>query len=494
MKRPIALFPVLAPALAALLVAAGWQEPVSDSTTSGSSSTATVHVIRIEEPVTPTTTDYIRRALAEARDAGSEALLVELDTPGGLLESTRQIVQLLFESEVPVVVHVTPAGARAASAGTFITMAAHVAAMAPSTTIGAASPVSMGGGGQAQMDTVMQNKAFNYTENFAQTVAERRGRNVDWAIAAVREAEAVTAREARELNVIDLVVADRDELLRAIDGREVRLGAAPPLPEPGDVEAGGSTGEDGASGRDAELLGEGEVRVLRTAGAAVQEIPKTLAERFLGMIIRPELMLLLTMVAIYGIIGEVTNPGGIVPGVAGVIALILLLYASAAMPVNMAGYLLIGLAVILFVTEAFTPTFGLLIAGGSVAFFLGGLILFQDLPESIELSWTWLVPATALTALFFLWVVTAGIRAQMTDSRTGPEAMIGTRAEVVDAVGPEGGRVFVDGEYWKAVSDREIPEGRMVEIRGIDGLTMTVRPEDEIDARLSSSTPTSTTI
>lgn len=455
MTRSTALLPVLAPAVAALLVAAGWQEPVS-APEPGSGPGSTVHAIRIEEPVTPTTADFIRRALTEARDAGSEALLVELDTPGGLLESTRHIVQLFFEAEVPVVVHVTPAGARAASAGTFITMAAHVAAMAPSTTIGAASPVSMGGGGEVQMDTVMQNKVFNYTENFAQTVAERRGRNVDWAIAAVRDAEAVTAREARELNVVDLVVAGRDELLRAIDGREVRLGAG------------------------------GETRILRTAGATVQEIPKTLAERFLGMIIRPELMLILTMVAIYGIIGEVTNPGAIIPGVSGVIALLLLLYASAAMPVNIVGYLLIALAVILFVTEAFTPTFGVLVAAGSVAFFLGGMILFQDLPASIELSWGWLVPSTVLTALFFVWVVTAGIRAQMTESRTGLESMIGARAEVVDAVGPGGGRIFVSGEYWRAVSDREIPEGGTVEIEGIEGLTMTVRPAEGVEAPLRS--------
>jgi len=442
-----------------------------------SASGSTVHLIRIEEPITPTTTDYIQRALDEALDQGSEALLIELDTPGGLLESTRQIVQAFFESEIPIVVHVSPAGARAASAGTFITMAAHVAAMAPSTTIGAASPVSIGSGGQAQMDTVMQNKAFNYTESFAQTIAERRNRNVEWAISAVREAEAVTAGDALDLNVIDLVVAGRDELLREIDGMEVTLGGSAVIPTEGEG-AGTEAEESGAS--------QTRTRVLRTAGATVVEISKTLAERFLGMIIRPELMLFLTMVAIYGIIGEVTNPGAIVPGVAGVIALILLLYASAAMPVNIAGYLLVGLAVLLFVAEAFTPTFGLLIAAGSVAFFLGGLILFQDLPAGMELSWGWLVPATALTALFFAWIVTAGIKAQFSVSRTGLEALVGTSAEVVDAVGPDGGRVFVSGEYWRAVSDEEIPEGREVEIEGIEGLTMKVRPAGESEPRITS--------
>ncbi|MFW6206862.1 MAG: NfeD family protein, partial [Gemmatimonadota bacterium] len=316
------------------------------------------------------------------------------------------------------------------------------------------------------------NKAFEYAESFARTIAERRDRNVEWAVSAVRRAEAVTASEALELNVIDLVVADRDELLREIDGTEVRLAGAARITGEGEAEAGGEVRDEaGMDGPDRE-----GVRILRTAEATVVEVEKTLAERFLGMIIRPELMLFLTMVAIYGIIGEVTNPGAVIPGVAGVIALILLLYASAAMPVNIAGYLLVGLAVILFVTEAFTPTFGLLIAAGSVAFFLGGLILFEDLPEGMELSWEWLVPATVLTAGFFAWIVTAGIKAQFSTSRTGSEAMIGATARVTDAIGSDGGRVFLSGEYWTAVSDEEIPEGETVEIERIEGLTVKVRP------------------
>ena len=196
------------------------------------------------------------------------------------------------------------------------------------------------------------------------------------------------------------------------------------------------------------------------------------------MIIRPELMLFLTMVAIYGIVGEVTNPGAIIPGVTGVIALILLLYATAAMPINIAGFALIGLAVILFVAEAFTPTFGLLIAGGSVAFFLGALMLFQDLPEPLSISWAWLVPATLLTALFFLWIVSAGLKAQLGGPRRGLESMAGERGQVVDRVGPAGGRVEVRGEYWNAVSDHEIPEGEACEVEEVHGLTLRVRPAE----------------
>ena len=399
-----------------------------------------VSVIRVEEAISPTTTNYINRGISIAKENGSVSLIIEMDTPGGLLESTKNIVQSFFDAGIPIVVYVSPDGARAASAGTFITMAAHIAAMAPSTTIGAASPVSMTPGGGGQADTVMQKKIFNYSESFIESIAERRNRNKEWAISAVREGEAVTESEALELNVIDLVATDRQDLLQKIDGMVV----------------------------------EGDT--LHTTGATISEIPKNLAEQLLGFIMRPEVMLILTMIAIYGIIGEVTNPGAIVPGTAGVIALILLLYASAAMPINIAGFALIGLAIILFVAEAFTPAFGLLIAGGAVSFFLGALMLFQDLPESMELSWAWLIPATILTTLFFVWIVSAGLKIQFSGTRTGKESMIGRQAEVIDRVNSRGGRVFVSGEYWNAVSEQEIEEGEPCEIMEITGLKMKVRP------------------
>lgn len=396
-----------------------------------------VSLIRADGVISPVTTNHIVRSIARARDEGSAALLVELDTPGGLLQSTHDIVRAFFESEVPIIVYVAPVGARASSAGTFITLAAHIAAMAPSTTMGAASPVTMAPGAEA--DTVMRQKMFQDTESFMRNIAERRGRNVEWAISAVREAASVTEREALELDVIDLVAADRGELLELVDGWSV----------------------DGDT--------------LRTAGAEIVEIPKNLAESFLGLITRPEIMLILMMVAIYGIMGEVTNPGGIVPGVAGVVALILLLFASAAMPINTAGFLLLGLAIVLFIAEAFTPTFGLLIGAGAVTFFLGALMVFQDLPEPMALSWAWLVPATLLTAAFFVWIATAGIKAQFAEGRTGVDTLRGRQAEVVDPVGPEGGRVFVNGEYWNAVSGEEIEAGQPCEIVAVQGLTLTVR-------------------
>ena len=413
----------------------------TDTTIAPSNGGSSVTMISIDGSISPTTTNYITRGIKVAKEQNAECLIIQLDTPGGLLESTKNIVQSFLDSEdLPIVVYVAPEGARAASAGTFITMASHIATMAPTTTIGAASPVTMGGG---QTDSVMQKKIFNYSESFIESIANRRERNAEWARSAVRDGEAITAEEALELNVIDLIAKNHEELLDKIDGRIVNQDT------------------------------------LKTRNATINELPTNLAEKLLGFIMRPEVMLILTMIAIYGIIGEVTNPGAIVPGVAGVIALVLVLYASAAMPINIAGFVLIGLAIVLFIAEAFTPTFGLLIAGGAVSFFLGALMLFQDLPESMELSWAWLIPATILTTLFFVWIVTEGIRAQFTSSKTGKESMIGRRAEVVEKINSQKGRVFVAGEYWNAVSDEVIEKGKDCEIVGINGLTMTVRSTSE---------------
>ena len=282
----------------------------------------TVSIIRVEGTIGPTSTQYIQRGIRESLEKGDEALIIELDTPGGLLDSTQDIVQALLGTDHPTVVYVSPSGANAGSAGTFITLAAHIAAMAPATNIGAASPVSMGGG---EMDTVMQKKIFNYSESYIETIAKERERNVEWAKSAVRDGASITSEEALEINVIDLIATDERDLLEKIDGMEV---------------AG---------------------KVLETKDASSEQIPANLAEIFFGFILRPEVMLILTLVAIYGIVGEVTNPGAIIPGVSGVIALILLLYGVAAMPINLAGFLLIGLAIILFVAEAFTPAFGILI-------------------------------------------------------------------------------------------------------------------------------------
>ena len=398
----------------------------------------TVSVIRVEGTIGPTTTQYIERGLRKSIENNDEAFVIELDTPGGLLDSTQDIVQILLGTEHPTVVYVSPRGANAGSAGTFITLAAHVAAMAPATNIGAASPVAMGGG---EMDTVAQQKIFNYSESYIESIAEQRGRNAEWAKSAVRDGASITSSEALEINVIDLIADNLTDLLEQIDGMEI------------------------------------EGKILQTRDASTERIPQTLAEIFFSFILRPEVMLILTLVAIYGIIGEVTNPGGIIPGVSGVIALILLLYGVAAMPINLAGFLLIGLAIILFVAEAFTPAFGILITGGAVSFFLGALMLFQDLPDEMQISLYWLIPATLLTAAFFAWIVTYGVKSLFNPARTGLEATVGKTAEVTDTILPgQAGRVFFDGEYWRAESESTLNEGEICEIEKFEGLKVIVRP------------------
>lgn len=410
----------------------------------------TVTVVRVNGIIGPTSAQYIERGLRKSIENRDEAFIIVLDTPGGLLDSTQDIVQTLLGTEHPTAVYVSPRGANAGSAGTFITLAAHVAAMAPATNIGAASPVSMGGG---EMDTVAQKKIFNFSESFIESIAEQRGRNVEWAKSAVRDGASITANEALDIHVIDMIADDLRDLLVQMDGMEV------------------------------------EGKVLHTRNAEPVEVPRNLAEIFFGFIIRPEVMLILTLIAIYGIIGEVTNPGGIIPGVSGVIALILLLYGVAAMPINIAGFILIGLAIILFVAEAFTPAFGLLIGAGAVAFFLGALMLFQDLPEEISLSLYWLIPATLLTAAFFAWIVTYGVKSLFNPPVTGLESTIGKRAEVTDSISPDfPGRVFFDGEYWTAESEYELKVGEYVEIVKYKGLRVVVRPfskEIEIDSEPS---------
>ncbi|MFO7845766.1 MAG: nodulation protein NfeD [Balneolaceae bacterium] len=406
-----------------------------------------VSIISVSGTIGPTTTQYIQRGLKASRERGDELLVIELDTPGGLLDSTQEIVQELLGSDHPTAVYVSPEGANAGSAGTFITLAAHIAAMAPATNIGAASPVSMGGG---EMDTVSQKKIFNFSESYIETIAERRDRNAEWARSAVRDGDSITADRALEINVIDLIADDLDELLDQVDGREIN-------------------GES-----------------LNTRDAQQNRIPRNFSEIFFSFLLRPEVMLILTLVAIYGIIGEVTNPGGIVPGMAGAIALILLLYGVAAMPVNIAGFLLIGLAVILFVAEAFTPAFGLLIAGGAVSFFLGALMLFQDLPEEMQVSWYWLIPATIVTVLFFAWIVSSGIKAQFTGHRAGIESEVGREAEVTDRITPEiEGRVLHNGEYWRAESDEVLNEGDKCIIKEFSGLKVFVKSKPNQNKELS---------
>ncbi|HMJ63865.1 MAG TPA: nodulation protein NfeD [Candidatus Binatia bacterium] len=403
---------------------------------------AEVGLIHIKGPIGPATADFIKRATKLAGERKYECLIVQLDTPGGLLDSTKEIVQAFYTSTTPTVVYVAPAGATATSAGTFITLAADVAAMAPSTTIGAAHPVSIGGGGGPQQtDSVMKEKMENYAMSFAESIAVRRKRNVEWAKAAVKESASITAEEALKTNVIDMIAKDLPELLREINGRTVND------------------------------------RKLQTASAEVREIPMIARERVFQIFWRPEVMFILMLVAMYGIIGELSHPGAIVPGVVGVIALIVVLYMAAVLPVNLAGVLLIVLAMGCFIAELFVPSYGALTVGGLAAFLMGALMLFNRAAPSFRLSLSFIIPAAVMTAAFFLFVIGAGLRAQFRPVRVGLETWVGKTTTASTAIDSQGGKVFVDGEIWQAVSDVPVAQGESVEIVGAEGLTLLVKPK-----------------
>jgi membrane-bound serine protease (ClpP class) len=402
----------------------------------------TVGKIEIRGAIGPATATYLSRAIGVAAAQGDVCLIIELDTPGGLVTSAEEMVGKLYASPVPTVVYVAPAPAAAGSAGVFITMAADVAAMSPHTRIGAAHPVKIGAGGEVEkVDDVMKKKEENYVATFAESIADKRHRNVQWARSSVVESAAITAEKALELNVIDLIADDVPDLLRQLDGRK----------------AGGKT--------------------LETTGAEIVDIPPTAGEQFLQVFLRPEAMFVLMLVVIYGIIGELSSPGAILPGVAGAIALILVLYLGAILPVNLAGVALLFLAVVLFIVDVYAPTHGVLTFGGIVAFFLGALMLFNGAGPGYQLSLAYIIPGTALTAAFFIFVVGAGLRAQWLPVRAGRETMLGRVVPALERIDPQGGKVFVEGERWNAVCDVAVEKDQPVEIVGIQGLTLKVKPK-----------------
>jgi len=403
-----------------------------------------VCLVKVSGAIGPATATFLSRAVDQAKSQGAACLIVQLDTPGGLLDSTQKIVQSFLGARVPVVVYVAPMGATAASAGCFITLAADVAAMAPATTIGAAHPVALGGapgGEEAKPDQTMMKKLENFSVSYIQAIAARRNRNVQWAESAVRESASITAEKALDLKVIEVIAKDLDDLLRQLNGRVV-------------------------SGKP-----------LRTDPAQVVEIRMSPVESVFQMLWRPEVMFLLMLVAIYGLIGEVSSPGAILPGVVGAIALVLALYMSAILPVNIAGLLLIAIAVGLFIIDAFAPTHGILTGGGIVAFLVGSLMLFNRSDPLFRLSLAYIIPGVIVTAAFFVFIVGKGVRAQRLPVKVGKESMMGRIGNALTPIDSSGGKIFVDGEYWTAVSDTPVEKGKSVQVTGIQGLTLKVKPE-----------------
>jgi membrane-bound serine protease (ClpP class) len=399
-----------------------------------------VGLAKVDGTIGPATATYLSRAIDQAAADQDVCLIIQLDTPGGLLDSTKEIVEKLLSDTIPTVVYVAPAGSTAASAGTFITLAADVAAMAPDTTIGAAHPVSFTGGDEGGSNDVHRTKMENYASSYIETIASKRGHNVEWAKSAVLQSACTNAEAALRLKVIDIIAPDISSLLKQLDQRHA-----------------GQT-------------------ILHTAGAQVVEIPMAVREKIFQTLWHPEVMFVLMLVAIYGIIGELSNPGAILPGVAGAVALILALYMGSILPINTAGLALILLAVALFIIDVFAPTHGILTGGGILAFFLGSLMLFDREP-AFRLSLGLVIPATILTAAFFLFIIGAGLRAQFLPVKSGPETMLGKTAAALTAIDQAGGQVMIDGEYWKAVSQTPLAKGAAAEIVGIEGLILKVKPK-----------------
>jgi membrane-bound serine protease (ClpP class) len=401
---------------------------------------AQVGLIKINGAIGPATANYISRALDLAANQNDECLVIELNTPGGLANSMDDIVQEFYASRVPVVVYVSPEGAMAGSAGVYITLAADVAAMAPHTTIGAAHPVSMGSEDETTNSIMMQKIGNAYTK-VMQTIAEKRNRNVEWAKSSVTDSKAITSEEALKMKVIDLIATNVPDLLQKLDSKKI-----------GD-------------------------KILKTSNAKVVEIPMSAGEKFFQLFWQPQVMMLLLLIAIYGIIAEMSHPGAIFPGVAGALALILLLYMSATLPLNIAGVALILLAVALFVIDIFAPTHGVLTGGGIISFFLGALMLFNHEPKVYQLPMTWIISATIVTAAFFIFFVSKGIRAQRLPKSAGAETMIGKTVNALSKIDATGGKVFIEGETWNAISNVVIKKDEPVEIIGIEGLTLKVKPK-----------------
>jgi len=409
----------------------------------GGESPPPIHVLSVADVINPVTAEYITENLKAASRQGAQALIIQLDTPGGLDKSMRLIIKELLNSSLPVIVYVSPSGSRAASAGALITLAAHVAAMAPGTNIGAAHPVSVGGG---EMGKEMSEKITNDAAAYSKSIAERRGRNVAWAEKAVRESVSASETEALQQEIIDLIATDLNDLLSQLDGRRVTTTA-------------------------------GE-RVLRTQGASVQPIDLSTRQQLLSLLADPNVAYMLLMLGALGIFFEISTPGAVLPGVIGGISLLLGLYAMQLLPVNYAGLGLIVLALILFIAEVKVPSYGALTIGGIIAMLLGSLMLFEAPPPLPGLSLWAALPATLLVAGFFIFLVGAVVKTFSQRPYSGREGLLQRTGVAYSPIDRKQGKVFVAGELWDAQSEEPVAKGDAVEVTGIQGLTLLVKKKE----------------
>ena len=433
-RRPHSLHFGTAPVLISLLLIAMFPGH------SASSAEPVVTLATYDGVINPVAAEYLHDALASAEADNAQALVIALNTPGGLDSSMRLIIKDITGATIPVVVYVSPSSGRAASAGVFITMAAHVAAMAPGTNMGAAHPVNMGGG---EMDTTMKEKIENDSVAYIKSIAQQRGRNAAWAEDAVRKSVSITEREALKLNVIDLVAENVQTLLTQLDGRRVHLSSGP--------------------------------AVLKTAGAGLRDFPMGLRLEWLKAISDPNIAYLLMTIGTIGVIAELYSPGAILPGIVGAISLILAFYAFQSLPVNYAGMLLFLLGIVFFVLEATVTSYGLLAIGGVISMLIGSIMLIKSDAEFFQISWAVILPVVTLASAFTLLVIGTGINALRRPPVTGREEMVGLVGVARTALAPDG-QLAVRGELWEAVSEQPVSAGDEVEVTAVDGLRLHVKP------------------
>jgi membrane-bound serine protease (ClpP class) len=420
--------------------------------------------LTIEDVIGPATDDYIERALESAAQEQAELVLIRMDTPGGLDTAMRGIIKNITNSSVPIATFVAPTGARAASAGTYILYASHIAAMAPGTNLGAATPVQIGGmptpkgedKDKESKDKTPQpvttdpktNKVINDAVAYIRGLAELHGRNQEWAEKAVREAASLQASEALKLNVIDIIANSVPDLLKQLDGHEVVV--------------------------------LGQKRTLHTAGLTLKQIEPDWRSRLLSVITNPNIAYILMLIGIYGLIFEFSNPGAIVPGTIGAICLLLALYSFQLLPINYAGVALILLGVALMVGEAFQPSFGMLGIGGTIAFVIGSIILMDTDTPGFGIDISVIITFAATSVLMFIFVIGMAIKARRRPVVSGMEELLGGEA-VVDSDFDHTGTVTIHSEHWSAVTDQPLHKGQSVKVTAVKGLTLEVKPLEDIN-------------
>lgn len=404
-----------------------------------------VFVIKVAESINPATAEFIQSAIKTSKQQQAECLVIELNTPGGLLSSTREIVSDILNSSVPVIVYIAPSGARAGSAGVFVTMASNIAAMAPGTNIGAAHPVNL----QGQTDAILNEKSTNDAAAFIRSIAEKRNRNAVWAEDAVRMSVSITESQAVSENVVNLIADNEQQLLQKIDGLSVTT----------------------ASG----------TKILQTAHAQTEELEMGFFLKFLSKLSDPNIAYVLMMIGFLGLVFELFNPGAIFPGIIGVISLVLAFYTMSSLPVNYAGVALIVFGIILYLLEIKVISHGMLAIGGTISVLLGSMFLFRtsSTQDVTSLSWVVIITTTATTLLFFLFIIGMGLRAQRLKPVSGQSALIGKEGLTITQMNPDG-MVKVAGETWKAVSDTGfMPADTKVKVTEVKGLTLHVSKTDE---------------